>query len=113
MKLRNVIHGLFVLILLSNCNDSTKDTLTENSIDVNWEIEEIDDRHRVSFYIRNTSDVVLSSTNWKLYFNQITGAENNSLSPAGARIEHISGYFFALAPTKDFEDLAPDDSIVF
>ncbi|MEE9571906.1 MAG: family 20 glycosylhydrolase, partial [Candidatus Neomarinimicrobiota bacterium] len=102
----------------------TKDKCTPNcdkeyyssadKIRFNWELLNNDitvkNGFEAKFTIENKSEIKLTDTNWKLFFNNTPRLIINHKRLQPGFIQHISGDWFFMAPEKEFL-LKPGDSI--
>ena len=67
-------------------------------------------RSRAVFTLTNRDTRPLPAAGWALYFSGRRGALAGSVT-GGVSIEHLSGDLFRLAPTADFQGLAPGETL--
>ena len=78
-----------------------------DSILISWEV--LSNTHaeqarvKAEFVIENQSHVVLSDSNWALYFNKSPRFIFDSGEQSGARVEHINGDWHRIVPMEGFE----------
>ncbi|MEY2904691.1 MAG: hypothetical protein RJA52_707 [Bacteroidota bacterium] len=77
-----------------------------------WElIQNTDEGYEAVFEIENTLDQDLNNTNWKLYYNQITGVPDPNSFPADFKVERITGDFWQISPTEQFNSLKVGEKV--
>ena len=102
----------FFIAITFGCSTSRDEISFTEDINVEWRVEKgLPGSHHASFTIINTGTQTLSD-DWAIYFNQISGGNVDTFSPAQASIKRISGDYFRLAPTSQFNNLPPGDTLV-
>lgn len=115
--------AVIVILLLSGC--STEDSnsnqyahtlnIGDSPIEITWNLLsnfEEDNKFRASLTFHNTGDEVFSGDGWVLYFNSIRALDSESFLPQ-FEATHISGDYFKLEPTNDFEAIPSGESRTF
>lgn len=81
--------------------------ISESPIEISWNLisnYEGGNQFRASLIFHNTGNESFDSDGWTLYFNSIRILDTDSFLPE-FRATHISGDFFKLEPTQDFNPL--------
>ncbi len=118
---RHLFFILTVLFLFSAClNDSAE----KNSDKVNREIAQLEVTWEVVangvnkqsqflsvFELINQGNSLMTNKGWTIYFSQIMGGGPPLEVRGPVTVEHISGDFFSMKPTEEFEDLKKDESV--
>lgn len=85
-----------------------------DKIDIKWELLnndiEVKNGFEAKFTIENKSEIMLTKSNWKLFFNVTPRSILDNESTQPAFIHHISGDWFHMTPEKGFL-LKPGDSV--
>jgi len=91
---------------LQSCNTTETSYKSGDKIEVNWGIStnftEEHDVFEARFTINNNSDVTLSGSNWKLFFNMAPRPIVPNKTPQTATIQHINGDWYRLTPENNF-----------
>ncbi len=101
------------LWVCTSCIFSGKQSFSSEDISITWELKSnfaVDGKTcMMEFVLTNNGKKTLGNENWTLYFTQMNSpvVPNETNSPA--RVEFINGYFYRLAPNKNFS-LAPGAS---
>ena len=104
---------LFVIILLS-CGEDERQIFDVSQIKVEWEVIENgvngEDRSASAFTLINNGETPMPSSGWTLYFNQLPRNFFPESIKGNVNIDQISGDYFKLYPTEQFEPIPPGES---
>jgi len=117
-KLILLITAFSLLLLLDNCaGTSNRKHPTGSEISITWELLSVQPESRqgsrVAFTFVNNGNCPLGNKGWVIYFNQISEDVVPESLPADIRIENITGDYYKLYPTRDFQPIKPGQSRTF
>ncbi|MCK4445866.1 MAG: carbohydate-binding domain-containing protein [Candidatus Marinimicrobia bacterium] len=109
---------LFSFFLFSNCAANSDGNHPRGSeISTTWELlsVQLESKHksRVAFTFVNNGRRLLGNSGWVIYFNQIAEHVIPESLTAEIRIENITGEYYKLYPTRDFQPLKPGQCKTF
>lgn len=110
--------ALVSFFLFSNCATNSDGNHPRGSeISITWELlsvqPESQHKSRVAFTFVNNGRRPLGNSGWVIYFNQISEHVIPESLPAEIRIENITGEYYKLYPTRDFQPLKPGQCKTF
>jgi len=110
--------ALVSFFLFSNCAANSDGNHPRGSeISITWELlsVQLESQHksRVAFTFVNNGRRPLGNSGWVIYFNQISGYVIPESLTAEIRIENITGEYYKLYPTRDFQPLKPGQCKTF
>ncbi|MFN3557599.1 MAG: carbohydate-binding domain-containing protein, partial [Bacteroidales bacterium] len=108
MKIKRISVLMLVMLAATACKlQKPGPWPASDSILISWEV--LSNTHaeqarvKAEFVIENQSHVVLSDSNWALYFNKSPRFIFDSGEQSGARVEHINGDWHRIVPMEGFE----------
>ena len=121
MKGKQIIEWLTVFVFLTiGCQSTVKQNgavavTVEPELKLTWEFLENNYQQKSQnlshLTLKNVGNATLANSGWAIYFNWCRGLIPEQL-PGMLTGKHLNGDFYQIAPTKDFPQLAPGDSII-
>lgn len=98
----------FLIVMgMDGCQRAPKGGAAAGSLlAVSWELvsnfTNVDNGFKARFTLTNNSDILLTDTNWALFFNMAPRPILPAQTPQSATVQHINGDWYKLIPTKGF-----------
>ena len=106
---------LAVIVMVSNCKSKNESSNNDGVVipELSWELKQNlsnDKGESLSVLtIKNTSDIDLPASGWKIYFNYILSFTVEQTSPF--EIKHVNGDVRSLSPIAEFKGLKSGEQI--